>query len=409
MEVDIARIRKDIEIINSFNSTPGNGITRLSFTPEYMGAYHYIINELRNIGAEVTICRGGCIRGRLTGSDPSKPAIMSGSHIDTVLNGGQFDGQLGSVAALEVTRIIVEKKVSHSHAIDVVIFPEEEGVRFGMAMASSSAWAGISDPENLYQSKDKNGVTYQEAMDVAGIIIDDIFPLEKGMIKAMLEIHIEQSVVLDQKGISVGIIESIAGARLYDVILEGQVNHAGGTPMSYRADALQGAARVITELEDIASNRIGANTVGTCGTLNISPGAMNVIPGRVDMTLDLRDSEDENLDMMSLKIKTYAEKICEDRNLKLIMNERFRVHPTQIPEYLINLLSDCANQRKIKSRKMMSGALHDSCKMASITDIGMLFVPSKDGRSHCPEEWTDFEHIELATNVLLDAVVQLAK
>jgi allantoate deiminase len=409
MEVNIDRMKKDMEISNSFNTTPGKGVTRLTFTPEYMGAYNYIVDELKKIGAEVTICRAGCIKGRLNGSDPSKPSVMSGSHIDTVLNGGQFDGQVGSVSALEAGRVIVENNRVHSHPIDIVIFPEEEGVRFSVGMAASSAWTGISNLDSLYRSKDKDGMTYQEAMEMAGIIVEDVLPLEQGKVKAMLEVHIEQSVVLDQEGLSVGIIEAIAGARVYDAVIEGKADHAGGTPMSYRNDALQGAVRVIAAVEDIAANGIGPNTVATCGCISVKPGAMNVIPGRVEMTFDLRDSEAENLETLPMKIRMFAENICKERDLKLSMSERFGVPPTRMPEYLVDLIRKCSDYRGIKSKTMMSGALHDSCKLAEVTDIGMIFVPSKEGRSHCPEEWTDFKHIKNASDILLDTILELAE
>ncbi|MBW2058693.1 MAG: Zn-dependent hydrolase [Deltaproteobacteria bacterium] len=408
MEVNIDRIKKDLDTLNSFNMTPGKGITRLTFSPEYMKAYNYVIAQLEKIGAEVTICRAGCIRGRINGSDPAKPAVMSGSHIDTVLNGGPFDGQVGTLSALEVARVVVENEVSHTCPIDVVVFPEEEGVRFRFGMAASSTWAGSMELEKLYKTRDSEGVTYQEAMESAGIVVEDESQLVSENVKAMLEVHIEQSVILDRRGLSIGVVESIAGAKWCDLVITGKADHAGGTPMAYRRDALQGAARIIGALEDIAANQMGPHTVGTCGYIKVEPGVGNVIPGRVEMVFDLRDSKASNLEKMVAKIDQVAEGICRERGLGLEMSERFSIPPVEIPTYLADLIFRCAEKRGMKPLRMMSGALHDSCKLAPVTDIGMIFVPSKDGRSHCPEEWTELEDIKAGADVLLDAVVELA-
>jgi allantoate deiminase len=225
----------------------------------------------------------------------------------------------------------------------------------------------------------------------------------------MIEVHIEQSVVLDHESISIGVIESIAGLRWYDLVIEGTANHAGGTPMAYRRDAFQGAVRVISALEDIAANKMGPDTVGTCGAVELTPGVINVIPGRVKMTFDLRDSDPANLRRMTKQIEDLAQAICRNRGLGFQMTERASVEPVIIPQHMVDLINQNADKRGIRTRGMMSGALHDSCKVADITDIGMIFVPSKDGRSHCPEEWTDLEDIKLGADVLLDTILKLAE
>jgi len=409
MECSQERIKKDIDTVNAANMTPGKGITRLTWSPEYMTAYRYVIDELKKIGAEVTICLAGVIRGRLAGSDPDKPAVMSGSHIDTVINGGQFDGQVGTFSALEAARIIVENKVPHSHPIDVVVFPEEEGSHFGIGLAGSSVWTGSFEPEKVYQAKNKDGVTYEEAMAAAGVTIEDPAPLASEKIKNMLEIHIEQSVVLDKEGVSIGVIESIAGMKWLEIVIEGVANHAGGTPMAYRNDAFQGAVRVIAGLEGIAANQMGPNTVGTCGYVKVEPGSANVIPGRAEMIFDVRDSDAGYLDKMPQKVKELAEGICQERGLGLQMTEKFSVPPVEIQDYLAKLIHEKSRGRGVEALGMMSGALHDSCKLAEVTDIGMIFVPSKDGRSHCPEEWTDWQDIKLGADILLDTIIELAK
>jgi allantoate deiminase len=409
MDCSKDRIRNDIEAINAFNATPGDGVTRLTWTPEYASAYRYVVNGLKQIGAQVAICRAGCIRGRLPGDEPFSPAVMSGSHIDTALNGGRFDGVVGTVTALEAARVVVENNIPHRHPIDVVVFPEEEGSGFGIVLGGSSLWTGGIDPNEINRLTNAEGLTFDEAMRSAGVVVEDDSILRPDDVKAMLEVHIEQSVVLDRENISIGVIESIAGLKWFDLVIEGTANHAGGTPMTYRRDALQGAVRIIAGLEDMAANKMGPNTVGTCGAVQIIPGAVNVIPGRVKMTFDLRDSEAANLRRMPELIRDLARTICRDRELGFQMTERANVEPVIIPRHMISLINQNADKREIKTRTMMSGALHDACKLADITDIGMIFVPSKDGRSHCPEEWTDLEDIKRGADVLLDTIVRLAE
>lgn len=409
MDCSLDRIQKDIDAINSCNATPGNGVTRLTWTPEYVSAYRYVIEELGRIGARVTICRGGCIRGRLPGDDPSSPTVMTGSHVDTVRNGGRFDGVAGVVSALEAVRVVVENNVSHRHPIDLVVFPEEEGSGFGAVLGGSSLWTGGTAPEKINRLRNAEGMTFDEAMKSAGVTVENESILSPGEVKAMLELHIEQSVVLDREAVSIGIIESIAGLKWCDLVVEGTANHAGGTPMAYRRDALQGAVRIIAGLERIVANRMGPDSVGTCGRLQLTPGAVNVIPGRVEMTFDLRDSDSENLRRMTKKIDDLARRVCRQRGLGFRMSERVTVNPVRIPRFLVDLIFKNAEKRGITTKGMMSGALHDSCKLADITDIGMIFVPSKDGRSHCPEEWTDPEDIKLGADVLLDTIIDLAR
>ncbi len=409
MECNGDRIKRDLDFVNAHTTTPGQGITRLTWSPEYMAAYDYVIQEMKKIGAQVTICRAGCIRGRLAGSDPDKPAVMSGSHIDTVIKGGQFDGTVGTFAALEAARIIVQEKVSHSHPIDIVVFPEEEGSRFGIGLGASSAWTGGIELEKLFTAQDPEGVSYREAMEAAGVVVEDDSLLQSEKIKNMLEIHIEQSIVLDKEGLSIGVIESIAGLRWFNMVIEGTANHAGGTPMAYRNDAFQGAVRIIAEAENLATNKMGPHTVCTCGFVNIEPGSANVIPGRAEMIFDMRDSDMDNLTRLPRQLEAFAGEVCRERGLGLEMKERITVPAVAIKPYLSEMLLEKAKGRGIKAKGMMSGALHDSCKLADLTDIGMIFVPSVDGRSHCPEEWTEWEDIKLGADILLDAIIELSK
>ena len=407
MEVQIKRIEKDIETINSFNATPERGITRLTFSKEYGEARSYIVDELKKIGAEVSTTSGGNLRGRLGGSEKGMPSVMMGSHIDSVVHGGRFDGVSGVVCALEAARVIKEKNIPHRHPIDVVVFAEEEGSRFGSVMIGSRAWVGKLSLEDLGRTKDKDGISYLEAMEQCGIVCEDLSALKAEQVKAMLELHIEQSVVLEKRGLQIGLVEGIAGIKQFNVTIHGVPNHAGGTPMSLRNDALQGAVRIIGATEDIA-REMGEPTVATVGLISCEPGQVNVIPGRVQFTLDIRDTGSKRLEEAVKKIMAVIERACQERGLTNEIKQRSDTPPVALSKKVVQLIENVARERKIEPLKMMSGALHDSSILAEITDVGMIFVPSKDGRSHSPEEFTDLKDIKVGADILLDAVVNLA-
>jgi allantoate deiminase len=408
VEVQIDRMKQDLEVVNSFTAPHGPGITRFTFSKEYMGALSYLKKELAKIGAEVSFCRAGNLRGRLAGREEGKPAVMVGSHIDTVLEGGRFDGLVGVVAALEAARVISEQKVPHQHPIDVVIFTEEEGSRFGSVLTGSRAWVGKLSLENLRQLKDSDGMNYLDALEQTGILIEDDSVLQAEQVKAMLELHIEQSVVLERKGLQIGAVETIAGIKQFWVTIEGVANHAGATPMNYRMDALQGAARIISSVEEIAKEARSRDTVATVGFVHCTPGQANVIPGKVQFTLDIRDPEPPALNDTVREIKAVIEKICTDRALHYEIKPRSDTPPVHLSEKMVALIERVAKTRNIPFLKMISGAVHDSSVLAELTEVGMIFVPSHEGRSHCPEENTEWRDIQAGADILLASVAELA-
>jgi len=408
MEIRIDRVNKDIESISSFTATPGEGMTRLTFSKEYMAARSYIAQELKKIGARLSTKIAGNLRGRLEGSVQASPAVMMGSHIDSVVHGGRFDGVTGVVSALEVARVIAENRIAHRHPIDVVIFPEEEGSRFGSIMIGSRAWAGKLTIDDLHRFKDKDGISYMEAMDQSGLIPDDQSILKPEEVKAMLEPHIEQSLVLESKGFQIGVVEGIAGAKQFLVTIRGVSNHAGATPMALRFDALQGAVRIIAAAEEMAAHEMGRNTVATVGFLRCEPGQANVIPGRVQFTIDIRDPDPGLLDRAAKRMKAIIEKTCQDRKLTCEIQPRSDTPPILLSKNLAHLIEETAQERGVKLLRMTSGALHDSSILAESMEVGMIFLPSKDGRSHCPEEFTDMKDIKLGAEILLATVLKLS-
>jgi hydantoinase/carbamoylase family amidase len=228
------------------------------------------------------------------------------------------------------------------------------------------------------------------------------------MVKAMIELHIEQSLVLESKGVSIGVVEGINGIKQFLVTLGGVPNHAGATPMGLRHDALQGAVRAIAAVEEIAMRDMGGPTVATVGMLTCEPGQANVIPGRVQFSLDIRDLDSERIDQAAQRIIFMIQTICRARGLTFDIKPRSDTPPVRLSKELVRLIQETAQQKQIQVLRMASGALHDSSILPEVTEVGMIFVPSKAGRSHCPEEETDIEDIRTGAALLLGAIAKLA-
>jgi len=290
----------------------------------------------------------------------------------------------------------------------VVVFAEEEGSRFGSVMIGSRAWIGRLTSDDLHRVKDSDGISYAAAMENAGLHPGDESLLKPGMVKAMIELHIEQSLVLESKGLSIGVVEGINGIKQFLVTLTGVSNHAGATPMGLRHDALQGAVRAIAAVEEIAMREMGGQTVATVGMLTCEPGQANVIPGRVQFTVDVRDLDSERIDQAAQRILSVIQTICRVRGLAFDIKPRSDTPPVRLSKELVRLIEETAQQKQVHTLRMASGALHDSSILPEVTEVGMIFVPSKAGRSHCPEEETDLVDIGTGAELLLGAVAKLA-
>ncbi len=407
MAINIERIRRDIENINAFNATPGKGITRLTFTAEYQGAINYVLDQFSQFGATVSICPGGNVKGRFSGSDENAPAVMMGSHLDSVVNGGQFEGVVGVVAALEAARSMVEDGIAHRLPVDVVIFAEEEGSRFSRGLLGSSIWTGRLGTDQLSSIVDGNGVTYLAAMAQAGLGVNDDHTLKPPALAAMLEVHIEQGAVLEKRGHRIGLVEAIAGIQQLNITIKGTADHAGTTPMDDRSDPLQAAARIIIAIDEIARNT-GPQTVATVGRISCEPAQVNVIPGLVRFSVDVRDSDKILLDSAVDAISQTVKKICSERRLEVEFVRLSEVKPVILSDSIIDLLEEKAQEKNAVPFRMISGAGHDTALVAELTKAGMIFVPSRDGLSHCPQEFSRLEDIALGCEILLAAVVELA-
>lgn len=405
MRINIKRIMKDIEVLNNFNETLGDGCTRFSYSKEDKKARDYIIGEMKRIGLKVTVDPVGNIRGRLEAENSNAPMVMSGSHIDTVYKGGKFDGNLGVVCALEVSRALIENKVSLKRSYEVIVFTEEEGSNFGYNLVGSKVLTGNCDLEKIKELKDKNDESMYEKIKGLNLNPDELKKciLNPAEIKGFIELHIEQGNVLDSEKKSVGIVNGIVGLQWFEIEIKGKSNHAGATPMRFRKDPMVVAGKIISMIPSIVKEKGDSTTVATVGSITCKPNAVNVIPESVKFTIDLRGINPEVLRLVveEIIIKLKGESFDYKMNLLTQAKE------VKLSEKILNIVEESAKEEKISYKNMYSGANHDSSIMAQITDVAMIFVPSVDGRSHCPEEYTKEKDIEKGCQLLLRTISKL--
>jgi hydantoinase/carbamoylase family amidase len=405
LTVNIDRLWQDIEMLATF-SAGGDGVNRLTFSGEDRAARAYLQAQMTSAGLEVVEIPPGVMLGRYCPASSSGPAVMSGSHIDAVPSAGRFDGIVGVVGALEVARVLAENHVALKHPYEVVVYPEEEGTRFGAVLTGSKAWVGDLRRQQLADMIDRDGTSYLDAMEAYGLKAADLERqrFQPGRAKAVLELHIEQSVVLEECGVQIGVVTTITGIRGFEVTLRGVANHAGATPMDRRQDALAGAAEIVLALECLAP-ALGPHTVCTVGQILCSPGARNVIPGEVRFSIDFRDIE--GLDAKWAKVEPQIRALASARRLAMDLHQTSSSEPVALSSAIQDVLEHACDRRGLSSMRMPSGAVHDAQVMARLADTGMIFIPSRGGRSHCSEEYSEPAQVEHGANVLLDAVMAL--
>ena len=360
---------------------------------------------MKKAGLEVTIDFAGNIIGKRNGKNASLKPIAFGSHIDMVPDGGNYDGCVGSISALEVIEVLNENQYITEHPLEVIIFSNEEGGTIG-----SMAMVGHLSKEGL-QEKSQMGLTYSEGIKVIGGNPDAISNaiLKKGDLKAFLELHIEQGGILEQENIEIGIVEGIVGIVQYDVTVEGAANHAGTTPMKLRRDALLAASKFIIEVNDIALKTEG-NHVATVGKIDAMPGAYNVIPGKVVLGLEIRDLSSEKIEMLFAEMEKQAATIASETKTKISFEKRDNfIKPALTNRTLQQTIEKSAKAMGLSTKYMQSGAGHDSQEISLIAPIGMIFVPSVGGISHSPKEFTKANDMANGANVLLQTILALDK
>lgn len=381
------------------------GTSRLAFSEEDRMARSLVISMMREAGLSVRIDPAGNILGRRQGRKEN-PAILFGSHIDTVPNGGRFDGVLGCMAAIECVQTLNEVGIMTEHPLEVVVFANEEGQNF-IGLSGSRAMAGALDEAEL-SKVDGNGRTFAQAIESLGgqpwRIADAA--RKPGEILAYLELHVEQGGVLEDMGIPVGVVSGIVGIFYSSIRLLGKPNHSGTTPMRLRRDALVAAARFILEVDKtVRSERFCV--VGTVGKLEVFPNSRNVIPGEVRMTLELRDLQVEKIRRTYEQLRLKAAEIAAGSGLSFESVEQEMTEPAASDSQIMEAIKSAATDLKLKYHIMPSGAGHDAQMIARIAPMGMIFVPSSGGISHSSDEYTSLEDCTNGANVLLYTILKL--
>ena len=409
MKISGERLLSDLKRLKTFTDTPGTGVTRFSYGENDKKVREYLDREAKSFGFSV---RTDAIGNMLIGESEEKKEgkkIYIGSHIDTVRNGGGLDGIYGVVSGLEILRTLRDNNSSLAADVRVVIFAEEEGSNFGSTMTGSKFITGIYGKEDLDHLKNEEEISLREILVKFGCppYRQEEVSWDYSRIKAMLEIHIEQGPVLEQEGKTIGIVDAIFGMTTIEVTISGTGNHAGATPMRYRQDALAAAARCIAEAERIAAADSEGITVATVGKVAVSPNCSNVIPEKVVFTVEVRDKCQKKIDETRTKIEERTTEICRERGVGCKILKLAESGPFRMEASLLRHMDQLAEAADIPHRIMDSGAVHDTCVIAPYIPSGMLFVPSKGGRSHVPFEDTDPEDLVRGTQLLLDTVLSL--
>ena len=410
MLTKVERIQKDIESLAQFSCVQGIGCTRFTYTKEFRQAADYIIAEMKAAGLEVREDPVGIIIGRMEGKDPTAPAIMTGSHFDTVKTGGRFDGPAGVTAALETARVLHEEGFEPNCPIEFVALPEEEGARFGGGLFGSRAICGQLKENELETYKDWDGVSIAEAMRGYGLDPDKAEQARRkpGDIGLFLELHIEQGPILENNKVDIGVVDAIVGLKTYVVTVSGRSDHAGTTPLNMRADTVLAAARAIAAGTDKALE-LDDGTVITFGRVETKPGAFNIVAKETVFNIDCRSRTIESVETVIEAVRASLEKSArENPGLSFDMYESLRAMPVPMKAEVKALLEEKAAECGISTMPMLSGAGHDAMIMGSLCDVAMVFVPSKDGRSHVPEEWTDYDELQKGVEVVCRTIKELA-
>lgn len=394
------RLVKDFEAMAQLTA-PGEGINRLAFTDADWAGRQYIIDRMTDAGLSVGIDDFGNVIGYKIGKKPDLPVVMVGSHTDSVPNGGNYDGVVGVLSAIEVIRSMTDDGYEHDHTIAVVSFMCEESGRFGNATQGSKAMRGELTLQDLHRLVDKQGISLYEALKDRNLNPDGIETMAyKRPVKSFTEIHIEQGKVLEHEQKTIGIVTGIAAPERFYVTIRGNADHSGATPMNLRHDALCGASKIILGIEEIASMQEEPPVVGTVGIVEVTPGAMNVIPGAVKLGVDIRSISKVARNSVVTLVKEFIDITAEKRGLSYTIETIAQDHPVEMHPAMIREIEEAIKSVGVEYMTMPSGAGHDAMHWAEAVPTGMIFIPCRDGISHNPAEFAEMDDIVTGAEVL---------
>ena len=398
---DASRMEARIVALSEFGKNADGGVDRVAYSAADIAGRAYIIEEMKSLGLMVSVDTAGNILGLRAGSDPSLKTIMFGSHIDSVPGGGNYDGDVGVIASLEVIELLNQAGITTRHPLEVVVFSNEEG-----GLVGSLGMTGKIKPDAL-KIISASGLIIADGIDAIGGDSANLAAAVRApdSLAAFFELHIEQGAILDEESLEIGVVEGIVGILWWDVVIEGFANHAGTTPMDRRQDAMLAAARLTIAINEVATSMEGRQ-VATVGRIHAEPGAPNVIPGRVILSLEIRDLDAGKMDQVFAEIEARAASIAEQSGTDISFHViDVASDPTPTDPHMRQIIAAAAAELGLSTKIMPSGAGHDAQDMATIVPTGMIFVPSVGGVSHSPKEFTRAQDMANGADVLLRSIL----
>lgn len=402
------RLQKDFAAMAQLTGL-GEGVNRLAFTDADWEGRQYIIDCMIDAGLDVEIDGFGNVIGYKIGTNPDLPVVMVGSHTDSVPNGGNYDGVVGVLSAIEAVRSMIDDGFEHEHTIAVVDFMCEESSRFGAATLGSKAMRGKLTLNDLHRLVDTQGITLYDVLKGRNLNPDAIESMAYNRpVKAFIEMHIEQGKVLEHEQKQIGIVSGIAAPERFYVTIRGNADHSGATPMNLRHDALCGASKIILGIEEVTSMQEEPPVVGTVGIAEVVPGAMNVIPGAVKLGVDIRSISKVARDSVVFLIKELIDVIAEKRGLSYTIEPISKDHPVSMHPLMVKEIERAVTSLQLEYMIMPSGAGHDAMHWAEVAPTGMIFIPCRDGISHNPAEFAAMDDIVAGAEVLENVIKNIS-
>ncbi|MDF2156883.1 Zn-dependent hydrolase [Algoriphagus sp. CAU 1675] len=404
-QVNQERLSQTLQKLSTYGKNEAGGSDRVAYSKHDVEARKYVISLMENAGLEVSVDFAGNIIGKRSGKNPMMKPIAFGSHIDEVPNGGDYDGPVGSLGAIEVIQALNDQNIVTDHPLEVIIFTNEEG-----GVVGSRALVGALSKEAL-QVVSNAGISHYEGIKVLGGNPDRIQEVKRnpGDLAAFLELHIEQGGNLNRQKLDIGVVEGIVAIEWWEFTFKGFANHAGTTPMNMRKDPMLPASRFVLAVNEIVNSHEGRQ-VGTVGKIQAFPGAGNVIPGEVKLNVELRDLSSEKIWKIYGELEAKAKQLAEEAGIEVsITHTEVASKPALADENIRKIIKTEAEKLGLTTLSFPSGAGHDAQEMARIAPMGMIFIPSKDGISHSPQEYSSPEDIANGVQVLLQTILQLDK
>lgn len=405
--IDADRFRERFESYSEFGATDDDGLHRLALSGADREARDRFVADIQAAGLDVRVDELGNVFGRYPGRNPDAAPVLVGSHLDSQPYGGRYDGQLGVLTALEAVQTIAESDVEPDRPLEVVNWTNEEGTRFQPSMMGSSGYVGFEDVDYLLAATDRDGAVVADELERIGYDGDEPCEPPEAGVHSYLELHVEQGPTLDDRDLPVAVVDGVYGMSWLRVTVEGQADHAGPTPMHARQDALAAATDAISEINRLPG-RLSEDAVATVGEVSVEPNSINVIPARATFTVDLRSYDDDVVDRGVQRIEAEVAAACERHGVEAAVDHVSRHHSMAFSDRVSAAADRAIEATGVEATHLVSGAGHDAQHLQTLTDAGMLFVPSVDGRTHSEAEFTEWADCVAGARVFANATLELA-